>query len=100
MIRRFFQFWSVLFMSFVVLRYVADHAQYGFARDYWQEIYFVIIAVTTAWLIAVTRSLRPVVVLFAAAGFFVIAMMEDPSGASFLAALDDIGDRVLAVAES
>ena len=99
MILRFFQFWSVLFLSYLFLVYVSAHADVGLAKDHWKEIYFVIIAVTTAWLFAVTQSLRPVVALFAAGAFFVIAMMADPSGASFLATLDDIGDRVLAAVD-
>ena len=97
MIRRFAQFWAILFMSFVMLRYVSENAQFGLALRYWQEIYFVIIAVTMAWLLVVTRSLRPVVALFAGVGFCLVALMEDPSGASFLAALDDIGDRIATI---
>ena len=99
MILRFLQFWSVLTTGYLLLRYASEQADFGWVATYWRELYFIIIAVTTAWLFVVTQSLRPVVALFAAAGFVVIALMDEPTGASFLATVDGMAARVLTIRE-
>ena len=63
-------------------------------NDYWREILFGLVAICASWLFFVTQSLRPVVAIFATCTFFVIAKLEEPSAASFFAALDGIKAHV------
>lgn len=95
MILRTFQILAVVFMAFIVFLHFGQTAVAEVFEARWREILFGLVGVTAGWLFAVTQSLRPVVAIFAAAAFFVIASLEEPSAASFLAALDGITSRVL-----
>lgn len=61
----------------------------------WRAVYFGLVAVAAAWLLLVTQTLRPVVVMFAGFGFLIIAMMEDPGASSFWAAFDNLTESML-----
>ena len=95
MILRAIQFLSVVFMAFVIFLHYGEDAVADLFAARWREILFGLVGVTAGWLFAVTQSLRPVVAIFAAIAFFVIAGLEDPSAASFLAAIEGLADRVL-----
>lgn len=95
MIRRFVQSLAVIFMSFAAFRHFEGRIGVAVFDTYWREVLFGVVAVTAAWFFAVTQSLRPVVAIFAAIAFYVLAHLENPSAASFLAALDDMTARVL-----
>ncbi len=92
---RTLQILAVLFMAFVAFRHYGQGAANNVFAIYWREILFAIVGVAAAWLFFVTHALRPVVAIFAAAAFYMIASLDAPSAASFLAALDGISARVL-----
>ena len=99
MIRRMFQFLAVCSLAALSFMYLYEEGVFSVFSTYWRETLFAGVGMTAGWLFAVTQGLRPVVAIFAAAAFFVMAKMEDPSGAGFVAALDEIGAKVLAVAD-
>ena len=102
MLRRLFQLAAVVFMMGVATLHVMQNGTPDafkgfddFLQTYWREVAFAVIAVLAAVLFLVTHRLRPVVVVFAAIGFFLIATMNDPSPAAFMAALDGLTATVL-----
>lgn len=95
MILRAIQFLSVVFMAFVVFLHYGERAVADLFMAHWREVLFGLVGVTAGWLFAVTHSLRPVVAIFAAIGFFIIASLEEPSTASLLAAIEGLTTRVL-----
>ena len=100
MIRRIAQFLAVCAMAALSLMYLFQEGYASVFTTYWRETLFAGVGMISGWLFAVTHGLRPVVAIFAAGAFFAIAMMEEPSTASLLAALDGIGAKVLAVKDS
>ncbi len=99
MILRIAQLFAVCIMAVLSVMYLVQQGYFSVLSDYWRESMFAAIGVLSGWLFAITHGLRPVVAIFAATGFFLIAKMEDPSGASLVTALEGIGDRMLAVAD-
>ena len=95
MVRGLIQALAVAFMIFVVSRYVIRSFGVGFIDVYWREVSFAFVSVVAAWLFVVTQSLRPVVAVFAAIAFFVVAKTHEPSTANFFAVLDALSDRIL-----
>ena len=93
---RILQILAVIFMAYVIAQHYGRETTGLLLEIYWREALFAVVGVTAAWLFAVTHFLRPVVAVFAAAAFFVIASLDDPSAAGFLAALDGIAEKVLA----
>ena len=100
MIRRIAQFLAVCIMAALSLMYLYQEGYVSVFSTYWRETLFACVGMLSGWLFAVTHGLRPVVAIFAAAAFFVIAIMEEPSATSLLATLDGIGAKVLAVKDS
>lgn len=99
MFRRIIQFLAVCIMVVLTVVYLFEEGYFAVLSVYWRETLFASVGIMAGWLFAVTHGLRPVVAIFAATAFFVIAKMDDPSGESILAAIEGIGDRVLAVAD-
>lgn len=95
MVRTIVQTLAATFMAFVLFLYVSRNLDVTFLETYWREVSFASICVITAWLIAVTDALRPVVALFATIAFFVVAKIEEPSTANALAVLDGLAERIL-----
>lgn len=100
MIRRTIQFLAVCAMAALTVMYLLQHGYFSVFSTYWRETLFAALGLAAGWMFAVTQALRPVVAIFAAAAFFLVAKMEEPTGASLVATLGGIGDRVLALADA
>ena len=98
MILRAFQLLALCFLIAVAALHVVQNGLVsldGVFDAYWREVFFALTACATAWLFLITRILRPVVAIFAAGAFFVIAVMDEPSPDAFMTALDGLTDTVL-----
>ena len=94
---------QILALGFLIAVAALHFATVGFVdvagsvfEAHWRETLFGCVAVIAAWLFVITHGLRPVVAIFAAAAFFVVALMDEPSTDSLLATIDGITERALA----